>query len=372
MKILFFIDSLNSGGKERRLLELIQYLKQFNDYTIALVLTENNIYYEYVYELGIPIKIIKRKGLKYDPRLFIKFYMYCSYFKPDIIHSWGRMATFYSIPAKLIHHIPLISSIIADVLGNYKTFSLRYFFLRADILFSNIILSNSKAGLAAYKINNAKTKVICNGVHLERFQQKYDTKIVRKDLGITTDYMLVMVATFSKLKDYDLFLDVAIELGKIRSDVTFVGVGDGPEWRRIWQRVKNEQINNVILTGKQRNVEQIIASSDLGILCTYSEGISNSIIECMAFGKPVISTDIIGGSKEIILEGETGYCIERNAEKIVTSINFLLNNPEIRTSMGNIGKERIRSHFSIKRMGEEFKILYNEILAESKNKKVKN
>ena len=334
MKIVFFTESLTCGGKERRILELIQYLKQNPEYEIALVLTENLIHYEYVHELGIPIKIIKRKGLKHDPIPFVKFYRYCKHFNPDIIHSWGRMTTFYSIPAKLILRVPLISSMIANALGPYKLFSLKRFFFFVDNIFSNVILSNSKAGLTAYRIKSPNAKVIWNGVNLERFKQHYDIKKVRVEFNINTRFMVIMVAAFSHLKDYDLFLDTAKEISKVRNDVTFVGVGDGQHWRRIQQRMIDEQIKNVILTGKQQNVERIIASSDIGLLCTYSEGISNSIIECMALGKPVIATDILGGSKEIIIEGETGFCIERNVEKIVTSIDFLLNNPEVRNSMG--------------------------------------
>jgi glycosyltransferase involved in cell wall biosynthesis len=272
------------------------------------------------------------------------------------------MTTFYAIPTKLIRRVPLISSMITNGQRDWKLFSLIFLLFRADIFFSDVILANSKAGLNAYKLNIPKAKVILNGVHLERFQKKFNTKKVRDDLEIIADFMLVMVADFSKTKDYDLFLDVAKEIGKIRDDVTFVGVGNGPEWKRIQQRIKDEQINNIILTGKQNDVEQIIAASDIGLLCTYSEGISNSIIEYMALGKPVISTDIIGGSKEIIIEGETGYCIERSAEKIVDSINVLLNNTELRILMGNKGRERISSFFSINRMGEEFVSVYKDVL----------
>jgi glycosyltransferase involved in cell wall biosynthesis len=368
MKIIIFTESLTCGGKERRVLELIQYLKQNTDHDISLVITESYIHYDYAYELGVPIKIIERKGIKYDPLLFGKFYSYCCQFKPDIIHAWGRMTTFYSIPTKLIRRIPLISSMIYDAQIDFKPVSLNHLFFSADIFFSDVILSNSYAGLNEYKLNIPKAKVIWNGVHLERFQKKYEIEKVKAKLSVTTDFMLVMLAAFSTLKDYDLFLDVAKEIGKMRKDVTMVGVGDGPEWKRIQQRIYDEDIRNVILTGQQKEVEHIIAASDIGILCTYSEGISNSIIESMALGIPVISTDMIGGSREIIIEGETGYCVERNAGKIVTLINLLLNNRELRIKMGIKARERINSHFSIRKMGEEFELIYEEVLGKSSPK----
>lgn len=360
MKILFFTESLTCGGKERRILELIRYLKENTDYSIALVLTESIIHYEYVYKLGIPIKIIQRKGIKYDPLLFLKFYRYCLIFKPDIIHTWGRMTTFYAIPSKIILGIPLISSMIADAQQNYNYFSLKNLFFKTDILFSNILLSNSDAGIKAYKIKTHKAKVIFNGVNLDRFERTFDSKGERDRLGVRTQFMVVMVAAFSSFKDYDLFLDIAKRMYQIRNDVTFVAVGSGPNFKNIRQRIEKEKIANVILTGKQDDVERIIAASDVGLLCTYCEGISNSIIESMALCKPVISTDLIGGSKEIILEGETGYCTERNIENNVEKINYLFNNQELRISMGIKGKERINTSFSIERMGKDYEIVYQE------------
>jgi glycosyltransferase involved in cell wall biosynthesis len=199
--------------------------------------------------------------------------------------------------------------------------------------------------------------------------------MVKNEFGVKTKFMIVMVATFSTFKDYDLFADSAREMAKIRNDVTFVGVGDGPEWPHIKSRIVNEGINNIILTGKQKQVERIIAASDIGLLCTKSEGISNSIIEYMAMGKPAISTDLSGGSRELICHGKTGYCIDRDVHKIVRLSSTLLDNPELRISMGNKARSRIRNEFSINRMAEEFQNLYqgvasgksDSVLADLKN-----
>jgi glycosyltransferase involved in cell wall biosynthesis len=368
MKILYFTETLFYGGKERRLLELIQYFKENTDHSMALVVTENEIQYQFVYELDIPIIILTRKWTKYDPFLFIKFYKFCRNFKPDIIHSWGRLSTFYSIPSKLIRNIPLVSSMIADADRKYGNFSIKNVFFLTDIFFSNKILSNSKAGLKAYDVVSSKAKVIWNGVNLNRFKKEFFNDKVREEFEIKTEFLVVMVASFTFYKDYNLFLDIAKEIRKTRSDVTFVAVGDGPGLEGIQKRIREEQIDRVILTGSQKEVERIVSASDIGLLCTYTEGISNSIIEYMALGKPVITTDLTGGSKEIVLEGETGYCIERNCQKVAASINFLLNNPEIRISMGNKGKERISTYFSINRMGEEFEDVYKEVLTKKRDR----
>lgn len=268
------------------------------------------------------------------------------------------MTTFYAIPSKILCRAPLISSLISDSTRKYNGFSPYTYLLNTNIYFSDVVLSNSKAGLTAYKINSPKARVIYNGVHLGRFQPEIDIKKVKNEIGVKTNYMVVMVASFSTFKDYDLFLDTAIETGKMRNDVTFVGVGDGSEWERINKRIEDENINNVILTGKMKNVERIIASSDIGILCTKSEGISNSIIEYMALGKPVIATDVSGGSRELITDSETGFCTERSYERVVNLINTLLDDDDLRSSMGNRGRNRIKAEFSIDRMAKEFQFLY--------------
>ncbi len=361
MKILFFAESLTSGGKERRILELISYLTHHTEHEVSLVLTEHEIYYTAVYDLGITIKIFKRKFLKYDPRLFISFSKYCKEYSPDIIHTWGKMTSFYAIPARIFCKVPLVSNLISDTNKRFKPLSIDSFFFNAGMYYSSAILANSNAGLLAYNIKTPKASVIYNGVNLKRFEQSFDIQKEKEILGIKTPYAVVMVAIFSALKDYDLFVEIAKKIGEMRDDVTFVGVGNGVDFHRIQQRIKDEKINNICLPGYKNNVESIIAASDIGLLCTYSEGISNSIIEYMGLSKPVITTDLTGGSNEIVVHGETGYIIDRNAEEIVNSINSLLDNKELRDSMGAKGRQIIADKFSIDRMGKEFESVYNEV-----------
>lgn len=340
-------------------MELIHYLKQDTDYELAMVLTESRVHFEMIHELKVPVKIIRRKGLKRDPRVFREFSKFCHDFKPDVIHTWGFMTTFYAIPAKLRLKIPLISSMITVARREFSVLSLNNLFFKISCRFSDAIISNSKAGLHAFNVSSNKAKVIYNGVRLERFQQVFNSKEIRDSLGIKTTFIVVMVATFSRFKDYDLFLNVAREIYKSRKDITFLGVGGGPDLIRIKNRIDNENIENVVLTGRRSDIEQIIAASDIGLLCTFSEGISNSIIEYMALGKPVIVTDLNGGSKELVINGETGFCTERDNFKVVDLINKLIEDHDLRNLMGNRGKERIMRGFSIKRMGEEFVDLYH-------------
>jgi glycosyltransferase involved in cell wall biosynthesis len=169
-----------------------------------------------------------------------------------------------------------------------------------------------------------------------------------------------MVASASKNKDYDLLLEVAKQMDNNQTDITFIGIGDGSELNRLKSRIENEKIKNILLTGRRNDVESLIKISDIALLLTPSEGISNAIIEYMAMGKPVITTDLVGGSCEIIEVGKSGYIMQPNAHQIANKINELLNNPKQMIALGQKGKQIIEQKFSIERMGQEYVEIYEK------------
>lgn len=97
---------------------------------------------------------------------------------------------------------------------------------------------------------------------------------------------------------------------------------------------------------------------DVCVLATYTEGISNSIMEYMALAKPVVATDG-GGTKELVLQNETGFLVRPSIPgEIVDCVEQLLSNPDIRNEMGMRGKKRIHEVFSIESMVRNFIDLY--------------
>ena len=365
MRILFFIESLRSGGKERRLLELVHYLEHHTDHEMLLVLTEENIHYSYVHELRTNIKILKRKGLKKDPRLFVEFYRLCSEFKPDVIHTWGSMLAFYSLPAVIFKKIPHINSHIADAPLVINKNDFHYFITYLGFKFSTFILSNTYAGLKAYNLSGNKCRVIYNGIRLERFTDLPEKKSVRIQFNIRTTFAVIMVASFSLNKNYGQFLDIAEYLLPIRNDITFVSVG-GPqgsitEYEKIIKRAG--KLENVLLCGRIDCVEALINACDVGVLFSYSEGLSNSIIEYMACGKPVIASDT-GGTKEIVVNHQTGFLItDETTEVIAGMITDLLDHEGKRKTLGENARLLIQKNFTADRMGNDFSQLYSEVVS---------
>jgi len=361
MKILFFIEGLRSGGKERRLLELIKYLSVKKQYNLLLVMMTDVVHYQEMTNLNIEVKIIKRKYISKDPRVFYLFYHLCKQYRPDAIHAWGNMPAFYAVPTSIFLNIPLINSQITDAIKPPLGFG--YVTRKINFACSDIILANSKAGLICNKLDGYRTKVIHNGVFLSRFEGPYDCSLIKNVLGIQTRYSIVMVASFSHLKNHDLFLELAKYYSEKRKDLTFVAIGDGENFNYIKQRLKMENITNVILTGLIDNVEAAISVCDIGILLSpFGEGLSNAIIEYMALRKPVIASNK-GGNPELIQDGHSGFLLENdNIENISVFVDKLLGDDVLRMKMGEYGRRIIEESFAIDKMMRDLEAVYSKYI----------
>ena len=111
MKILFFINGIYLGGKERRLVELMKELKCRKNFEFELVVMNSEINYNEIFDLKVNIHFLIRKKQK-DFSIFGRFYAICKNYKPDIVHCWDGMTALYSIPACRLLKIKLIINII--------------------------------------------------------------------------------------------------------------------------------------------------------------------------------------------------------------------------------------------------------------------
>lgn len=367
MKILYFIGSLRSGGKERRLIELLTYLKQKGGYKLMVVLAYDQIDYPAFYALGIDCIVLNKKPAFKDPKIFFDLNNICKKYRPDIIHTWGSMQSFYMIPTSVIKKIPIVNSQITSATPNYTKIGFSGLINSINFYFSKIVTSNSKAGLSSlgYK-ESIKYRIIYNGINLERFSDLPAEKCVKKAFKIRTKFTVVMVASFSDNKDYDSYIDICQCVGKNRGDITFLAVGAGKYLKSMQAKAKNQKIDNILFLGKINNVEEVVSACDIGMLLSnksvHGEGISNSIMEYMALGKPVIANDA-GGTREIISDNVNGYLItNETSKKVANLIIELVENLDKRKKMGNNGKKLIEEKFNLQGMGMKFEKIYEELV----------
>ncbi|NND80626.1 MAG: glycosyltransferase, partial [Maribacter sp.] len=276
--------------------------------------------------------------------------------------SWSSMSSLLVIPTCVLLKIKLINGNIADAPYTMKIFDRRLIRARLTFPFSTLVVGNSHAGLAAYKVPENKRICIYNGFDIARVTHLQDKQSIRKLFKIKTARVVGMVGSFYGNKDYETFLEAAMLTFEKRDDVTFVAVGDGPERSRLQQQIPPEYASRFIFTGLQKDVESIINVFDIGILATntlvHGEGISNAILEYMALGKPTIAT-IGGGTCEAVEEGKTGFLVPSSTPvDIAEKLTYLLDNESLMKKMGLAGKQRLESVFGIQKMMRTYYELY--------------
>lgn len=361
MKILYIIESLTSGGKERRLVSVIKELIQKENIEIEMIILSNVVHYKEIYNLNIKIHFLKR-NIKKDPLIIFKFNTILKNFSPNIVHCWDNIAAFHFAPICKWKRIPFINSMISTAPPTVPIFSKKYFFNVISYPFSDIILTNSKAGLKSYRVPKKKGRCIYNGFDFTRGKYKIPENLIRDNFNIHTDFIVGMTGGFYDRKDYSTFVKAGEMVLKNRKDVTFVAIGGGPNLEKIKGSVGADYFSNFRFVGEQDDVESIVNTFTIGVLATFTEGISNAIMEYMFFEKPVIATDG-GGTNELVKDNKNGYLLEpQHAEQLAERILFLLDNPMIRKEMGKYGKEIILKKFSIDSMIDQTFQLYRECL----------
>jgi glycosyltransferase involved in cell wall biosynthesis len=284
-------------------------------------------------------------------------------FEPDIVHCWDNIAAFHFGPISKIKNIWFINSMISSA-PRVNIFSKRFLAFSVSYPFSDIILSNSKAGLDAHHVPKSKRRVIYNGFDFSRLQHTCSKDKVMKKYKLNFEKPIIgMAASFSSYKDYESYIDAAFLL---KDKCIFIAVGDGSNLVKMKERVSSMKLNNFYFLGKIEDVESVINIMDIGVLMSnpeeHGEGISNFLMECMAFSKPVIASRG-GGTNELIIDQKSGILIEpRNGEVLAEKIEYLLSKPKLAEEMGNAGRKRIEDYFSIELMIENTFDLYKGLI----------
>ena len=159
-----------------------------------------------------------------------------------------------------------------------------------------------------------KVHTIRNGVDTQRFQplaNQQERTEIRRGLGIPEDAPVgVIIAALRPEKNHEMFVSVAARVREAVPNAHFLIVGDGPCRRDIESAVQQAGANAFIhLLGNRSDTEAILGASDAFRLCSHNEASPVSILEALASGIPVVSTNV-GSVHETVRVGETGFLVE--------------------------------------------------------------
>ena len=144
-----------------------------------------------------------------------------------------------------------------------------------------------------------------------------------------------------------------------------IGSGTKSEYQRILYTINDLELEgHVQLTGHltPKEVRDHLQNADIFLLSSLSEGISNAVLEAMACGVPVVTTDC-GGMREAVTDGVEGFVVNtRDVNDMAEKLLVLVQDPELRYKMGIAGRERILKEFTLEQQTQKFLNLYTDVL----------
>lgn len=246
--------------------------------------------------------------------------------------------------------------------------TLRISFQRADaIVFQN--QDDRREFLRKNLCRSAQTYIIPgSGVDVDYFDARRLSRKEKQQLyekyGLSHEKPVVlMVSRLIRDKGVFEFLQLAEQL---REQAQFILVG-GPDpgnpqpllWEEVQQRAA---LAEVLLPGFQEDVRRWLAISDIFVLPSYREGMPRTLLEAMAMALPVVTTNV-PGCRDAVKDGWNGLLVPpRDVPALVEAVALLLRNKELQRIMGKRGRERVLRNFSLKRVVQQYIILYETLL----------
>ncbi len=361
-KILFVSNNLGQGGKERQMHELLKFFQNSSELCFAVLLREEIVRYDLSIvnktKFFIPQKRLSLSEFREYAKKAIKE------FKPDVIHTWEGGTAFIVSIIKLMHYpkTPIIDGTLRYSNSFSKT-TKYYWVERLNRTIAKKVIANSDAGLRSIDYSKpGKYSVIHNGLDFSRFNLETETK----EALINSEVVIGMTASFSKPKDYASLIKAATYLLDKSYNIKVILLGDGNERSKVEKLVPGNYINRFEFTGNMINPETKIKIFNIGVLLNKSgesEGMSNSIMEYMAFGLPVVCTNT-GGNPEMVKDNFNGFLTpHEDLDQIKMKLELLVTDTALRKKMGERSAIIAHEKFDIKAVANKYLDLYLNVLS---------
>jgi len=214
----------------------------------------------------------------------------------------------------------------------------------------------SRNVIADYRLDPERVVVFENGVDLSRFQE---IEAFRPDVARTRPRAVGLVANLRPVKGPDVFLHALARLSSDHNDVVFRIAGEGEMRPRLERLAKRLEIwDRVQFCGTVETIPSFLAQLDVAVLSSRSEGLSNSLLEYMAAGRPIVATSV-GGNSSLIDDGINGLLVDsENSEAMARAIGRLLLDTRLASEMGKAAQEKVRARFGMVAKVRELESFY--------------
>lgn len=377
-RVLFVIGSLELGGAERHVVQVSIGLQERAWEPEVFVLAHGGALLSFLCDRGVPvhgvvphawIRLLKNERLRaYAGLLLAAFALLKTMWsrRPGAVHFFlpgayivGGIASFFArVPVRIMSRRSL-----RNYQEKHRFLTWVEHFLHPKM---TLVCGNSQAvveELKAEGVDSRRLRLIYNGVDLSPYNGPFDRHAVRAGLALPDNALVfVLVANLIPYKGHS---DLIKALALIRDDLPerwvllCVGRDDG-----IGAALQEEaQIlgvsGHIRFLGSRNDVPDLLRSADAGILCSHQEGFSNALLEGMAAALPMVVSDV-GGNAEAVVDGVTGYVVPARSPALLAEALLRVATMDERRAMGEKGRRRVETHFSMSACLDAYEALYRE------------
>jgi L-malate glycosyltransferase len=379
IQILQFVDSFHLGGAERQFLNLIDGLdeREFQIH-VACFRAAGELRGELRPE-GPPLVEYPMHSLR-SPEALLRLASLVRFLtrrRIAIVHTMNVYPNVFGVVAGWLARTPVVIASVRDM-GSVWNAGLRLA-QRQVCRLADAVVTNAEAiaeRLRREGYDPERIRVIRNGVLPCRWAARSHPDF-RREFGLPPEAPLVAaVCRLHWVKRLEDFLDAAAIVAARRPDVRFVVVGplDGSAERESIARALRRQAerlriaDRLVFTGSRSDVQRLLSEVAVSVLPSLTEGLSNTLLESMAAGVPVVAT-AVGGNPEIVEDGVTGLLVPPQSPALLAAaVGRLLDSPQLAARLGAAGQRRIQRDFGCDRMVHETRQLYLNLLARARDR----
>jgi glycosyltransferase involved in cell wall biosynthesis len=205
---------------------------------------------------------------------------------------------------------------------------------------------------------------IINGVDTNRFKPNPALRErLRQELGLDAAFVIGSVGRLVPVKDYDTLIRAVALLSRRQHCFRLVLVGGGPEEQKLKSLVQEQGVEErVLFMGRRNDIAELMNIFDVFVLTSLTEGLSNTLLEAMATGLPVVAT-AVGGNPEIVFEGENGRMLATGDSRGLAAIlEELAENPDTLRGMAQNALLFTQTQCSLRNMVENYEQTYRQLV----------
>ena len=369
MDIVFLTDHLVRGGAETQLTRIAATLKR-RGWSVGIITMLPSVeFLEDIHQADIPLFECSRSLPRLSHLAFLVAFRLVRQlvrWRPSVLITFNYHS---DIMGRVCGRLAGVPAIIASQRTAHVKTPFREKIYRVTEGLIQLTVSNSHAAIA-YMLKReiltpTKTMVIPNGILASSFPAPITREAARREFSLSPDaFIWLAVGNLRPAKDYHTLLEAAERCASVHPAFHLLIADSGEEEEALRAEAERRHLTGKVhFLGMRKDVSRLLRACDAYVLSSAWEGLPNSVMEAMASGVPVVSTDA-GGARELLVQDVCGYIVPiRDPEALSARMNHVMAmGMEERLRMGDAGHDRIAKCFDNERVVDRWEVMIRQVI----------